>query len=90
MKREDIEALFDQFEKEVIIVDGVECWSARVLCGLLGYAQWRNFQSVIEKAKVACGNVGLSVSDHFTDVSKMVTIGAGAKREENRTLLVIR
>lgn len=26
MKREDIEALFDQFEKAVIIVDGVECW----------------------------------------------------------------
>lgn len=31
MKREDIEALFDQFEKAVIIVDGVECWSARKL-----------------------------------------------------------
>ncbi|MBR4714787.1 MAG: hypothetical protein IKP34_01275 [Bacteroidales bacterium] len=90
MKREDIEALFDQFEKAVIIVDGVECRSARVLCGQLGYAQWRNFQSVIEKAKVACGNVGLSVSDHFADISKMVTIGSGAEREENRTLLVIR
>ena len=90
MKREDIVALFDQFEKAVIIVDGVECRSARELCKLLGYSLWQNFSKVIDKAKTACENVGQGIDDHFIDVNKMVTIGSGAEREENRTLLVIR
>ena len=31
--------------------EGVECWSARELAKLLGYAQWRNFENIVNKAK---------------------------------------
>ena len=33
------------------MIDETECWSARELCSLLGYTQWRNFINVIDKAK---------------------------------------
>lgn len=58
----------------------VEFWYARDLQEILGYVQWRNFLEVIEKAKTACGNAGVNVSNHFADVSKMVPIGSGAAR----------
>lgn len=47
----------------------------------LGYKEWRNFNKVIEKAKTACKGSENSVSDHFVDVNKMVSIGSGAVRE---------
>ena len=60
--------------------NGVEFWYARELMELLEYAQWRNFEKIIEKAKVSCDNNGICVSDHFADVSKMVEIGSKARR----------
>jgi DNA-damage-inducible protein D len=47
----------------------------------LGYAEWRNFLKVVEKAKTACANAGFSIADHFVDVNKMVPLGSGAERE---------
>lgn len=61
--------------------DGTEYWSGRELAKALDYVQWRNFSQVIEQARIACENSGQSVSDHFADVSNMVTIGSGAKRK---------
>ena len=60
---------------------GNEFWSARDLAPLLDYQQWRNFALVIEKAQQACQKSGNPVADHFADISKMVDIGSGAKRE---------
>ncbi len=60
---------------------GVEYWYARDLQRLLGYAQWRNFVEVIEKAKISCETAGFKISDHFADVGKMVELGSGARRE---------
>ena len=54
MKKEIIQQLYSAFEQAALEVDGVECWSARELCTLLGYSQWRNFVGVIDKAKTAC------------------------------------
>lgn len=60
---------------------GTEFWCARDLQMLLGYAQWKNFAKVIDKAITACQNAGYDPKDHFADVSKMVDLGSGAKRE---------
>ena len=80
MKTEEIQTLFAQFE-------GVECWSARELCPLLGYTQWRNFVNTIDKAKESCQNAQQQVSDHFAGVSKMVSLGSGSEREVDDVLL---
>jgi DNA-damage-inducible protein D len=60
--------------------DEGEFWSARELAKALGYVQWRNFLQVIKQARIACESSDHAVSDHFADVSKMVTIGSGALR----------
>lgn len=59
----------------------VEFWCARDLQMLLGYAQWRSFAAVIDKAITACQNSGCDPKDHFAHISKMVDLGSGAKRE---------
>ena len=87
MKTEEIKELFSRFESIVCDYNGVECWSARELYKLLGYVQWRNFQTIIQKAKVACENAGMSISDHFADVSKMVELGSGSQRQIDNYLL---
>jgi DNA-damage-inducible protein D len=61
--------------------DGGEYWSARELMVVLGYAKWQNFAVAITRAKEACQNSSIAVSDHFTETSKMVQLGSGATRE---------
>ena len=87
MKREIINELYSAFEQAALEVDGVECWSARELQKLLGYSKWENFTNVINKAKVACENVGHNVSDHFPDVRKMVALGSGSERDIDDVML---
>jgi len=66
---------------------GNEYWESRDLAEVLDYTQYRNFEAVIEKAKLACFNSGHRIDDHFADVSKMVEIGSAATREIKVTLL---
>lgn len=61
--------------------DNIEFWYARDLQTQLGYTQWRNFLEVINKAMVSCESAGISVSDHFAKISKMIDLGKGAKRQ---------
>src|SRR5271157_3828883 len=61
--------------------NGQHYWSARELGKILGYAEFRNFLPVIDKAKEACKNSGHTVSDHFVDSHEMVDIGSSAQRE---------
>ena len=67
--------------------DGSEFWSSRDFALVLGYVQYRNFEAVIRKAKLACFNSGHEVADHFADVSKMIAVGKGAQREVNDVLM---
>ncbi len=60
---------------------GVEYWLARDLQHLLGYTEWRNFLTVIGKAKTACEVSQHRIDDHFVDVNKMVDLGSGSRRE---------
>ena len=61
--------------------EGNEYWLARELAPLLEYVQWRNFMLVVDKARMACQQAGNPVADHFADISKMVDIGSGARRQ---------
>jgi DNA-damage-inducible protein D len=87
MKSEDIKQLFVQFEQASCEVNSIECWSAREICPLLGYSQWRNFLNVIDKAKASCQNAGQSLTDHFADVSKTIPMPKGAEKEIDDIML---
>ncbi|HAH32706.1 MAG TPA: DNA damage-inducible protein D [Elusimicrobia bacterium] len=64
-----------------------EYWESRDLAEILEYTQYRNFEAVIQKAKLACFNSGHRIEDHFADVSKMIEIGKGGRREIDVILL---
>lgn len=81
MKTELIKGLFEKFEQTCYLYNNIECWSARELQNILGYSKWENFIRVIDKAKTACENSGVVVSNHFPDIRKMVPIGSGSERE---------
>jgi DNA-damage-inducible protein D len=67
---------------------GNEFWYARALSKTLGYAEFRNFQPVIEKAKLACINSQQAVDDHFVQVHEEIIHGKGAiKAYESFALL---
>lgn len=61
--------------------DGAEYWLARQLAPVLGYQDYRNFLSVVEKARVSTSAAGLDPADHFVDVTRMIDLGKGARRE---------
>ena len=48
----------------------------------LAYKDWRYFDAVVEKARIACQNSEILDTDHFVVDNKMVEIGSGAKREQ--------
>lgn len=74
---------FDAIRK--VSEEGIEYWSARDLAKILGYSDFRNFQDVLKKAKLSCEESGQASSDHFGDVTDMITVGKGAKRKLSDT-----
>jgi len=71
----------NQFEKiKRIDENGSEYWSSRELAKVLEYANYRNFLTVVNKAKTACTNSGEVIHNHFVEADQMVRIGSGAER----------
>ncbi|GAB6870915.1 DNA damage-inducible protein D [Bacteroides rodentium JCM 16496] len=87
IKSEEIQNLLARFESIACEYEGVECWSARELYPILGYAKWQTFENVLGKAQEACRNAGVETNDHFTDVSKMVALGSGSERPVEDVML---
>jgi len=83
MDRDVVVSLRSSFEAMVrrFPDSATEFWCARDLQMLLGYARWENFAKVIEKAVTSCQKAGYDAGDHFLEITKMVDLGSGAKRE---------
>lgn len=81
MESDRVRELCGTFDGITRTEQGTEFWLARDLQPHLGYDRWENFANVLERAKTACWNSGQGVEDHFRDVTKMVDLGTGAKRE---------
>lgn len=59
--------------------NGAEFWYARELQQVLEYKEWRNFNKVIETAKIACKISQQEVDAHFDAVGKVVEMPLGAR-----------
>lgn len=66
---------------------GQEYWLARELQPILEYAQWRRFEEAIERAKIACVNSGIDITQHFADVGKSSPMPNGGYRVLNDVML---
>ena len=82
-KIQQYKTAFDQIAKTVKDDDdnAIEVWYARELQEVLGYARWENFIGAIGCAIESCKTLGINVDDHFREVTKMVLLGSGSKRE---------
>ena len=79
------ESPFEQIKR--VNQAGNEHWSSRDFARVLGYADYRNFEQVIDKARMACFNSGQRPEDHFVDVTEMIEIGKGGQRSVTTTLM---
>jgi DNA-damage-inducible protein D len=59
---------------------GNEYWSARELMPLLGYGKvWQNFEKVLQKAMVACQDLGDPIEVHFYRTEKVIKQGRATR-----------
>ncbi len=72
-------SLFEQIRE--VDKNGNEFWGARKLAKALEYTDFRNFITVIGKAKEACKNSGQLVENHLVDFNEVINHGKGAKQE---------
>lgn len=83
MEKNKIIAIKIRFDEIIHIVDGtdIEYWLARELMPLLGYERWENFDKTIKRSMESCKTSGITISNHFREVTKMIMLGKGGKRE---------
>jgi hypothetical protein len=70
---------FDSIRK--LDEQGNEYWSAKELAPLLGYSSWQNFETAIEKAKIACQKSGNNPTQCFNAVIKTSPMPKGGVKE---------
>ena len=83
MDRRRIEQIRQKYDSIIHINEDadIEFWYARDLMNLFGYDRWENFDKAVCRAVESCETSGISVSDHFREVTKMIPIGKGGKRK---------
>ncbi len=60
---------------------GKDYWHAREINVILGYPTWREFEGVVERAKLACDGAGLLSANHFVLTHNMMEVGKGGQRQ---------
>lgn len=82
MSKNELIAQTEKTFEDIKHVDenGNEYCYARELMLALGYKEWRYFEGVVKKAKIACENSKINALDHFVVDTKMVRIGSGVGR----------
>ena len=60
--------------------EGNEYWYARELQTALDYKEWRKFENVIYKAKIACNNSNIDINEQFVGIDKLAINVNGGKR----------
>ena len=65
-------ALFENIKK--IDEQGREYWSSRELAKILEYKDYRNFLTVINKAKESCSNSIVTINDHCRSGSDVLKV----------------
>lgn len=82
-KIQQYKSAFDLIAKDIKDDEGnsIEVWYARELQQVLGYARWENFVVAIGRVMGSCKALGISINDHFREVTKMIsrrTLSIGA------------
>ena len=82
-KIQEYKSAFDLIAKSIKDDEGntIEVWYARELQQVLGYARWENFVVAVGRAMESCKTLGISIDDHFREVTKMIALAKGAQRE---------
>ena len=82
MDKKRVSQIKEQFDLVIHSDEGahIEFWYARELMPLLGYERWENFDKAVSRAMESCETSGIEVSDHFREVTKMVSLGSGAQK----------
>lgn len=83
MDNQELQAYSEQTFESIKHINeyGQEYWLARELAKVLQYADWRNFENAVFKAMEACKNSGVSIDDHFGEVTTFTKMNSGATRK---------
>jgi len=82
-----ITRLHKAFEDASINENGVTYWLARNIQELLEYSRWENFETAIERAKIACQTSEQKIENHFHEITRPVNIGSDSLREVKDIML---
>lgn len=89
MNKNSIIKLQENFNQISAILEDtdIEYWYARDLQKALDYSEWRNFNNVIEKAKISCTTAKIDISYHFVDINKTINMPNGATKNIDDIML---